>query len=249
MTRRRWRELDSTEQPCDAGQSGVSICWVMLRCGCWVTGSNLKLAKDPPLTICLKLQRGAGHLGGLQASLSYSFSLSLSLTLSLYVFLFLLCCSLLPLSYTLLHCFLFSIQHVCPTCTLHHNNPDKSHKQFSTALLHFFFFLPLLHFLSSDFLCFKASYSLFKYAIERHIRSSKTISKLINNCQVRGKAERAWATLKAHQRPEEGEAWRWEMWTDEDMHTHARTHTCTHKWAHIRVNKISEIIAKPVVVQ
>lgn len=40
-------------------------------------------------------------------------------------------------------------------------------------------------------LCFKANYSLSKYAIEKRIRSSKTISKLINNCQVRGKAERA----------------------------------------------------------
>lgn len=64
--------------------------------------------------------------------------------------------------------------------------PPKSHKQFSAVLLHF---LLLHHFLSFDSLCFQANYSLSKYAIERHIRSSKTISKLINNCQVRGKAE------------------------------------------------------------
>lgn len=52
------------------------------------------------------------------------------------------------------------------------------------------------------------------------MRSSKTISKLINNCQVRGKAERARATLKAHQRPEEDDASR----AREDMHADAHTH-------------------------
>lgn len=149
-------------------------------------------------------------LGGLQASLS--------LILSLYVFLFLFCCSSVLLSFTLFHCFL-SILSSLALCASHfaislRNVPLQLANlnwrikiKVVNSFLHFF--LPPHHFLSFDFLCFKASYSLLKYAIERHIWPSKTISNLINNCQVRGKAEWVWTTLKAHQRPQKGEAWGW----------------------------------------
>lgn len=176
-------------------------------CECWVTGSNLKLEKDQPETIYSTAARSSSP--GWSAGISGSFSPCKSFFSSWLLF---------PLSSTLLQHFLYIPswllfchcfdKYVDLTSKPHHNNPDKSHKQFCTVPLHF---LPLLHFLSSGFLFVSKpvilSYVLWhKYAIERHIRSFKTISKLINNCQVRGKAERAWATLKAHQRPEESEA-------------------------------------------
>lgn len=107
--------------------------------------------------------------------------------------------SLLSRSLCLTFCYFFE-KHASPASKPQQKNQDKSRKQFSS-----FYLLPH-HFLSFDFLCFKASYSLLKYAIERHIWPSKTISNLINNCQVRGKAEWVRTTLKAHQRPQKGEA-------------------------------------------
>lgn len=142
-------------------------------------------------------------------SLTHSLLVCLSFPLLLFISAFLFhtlpLLSLYPLfscSLCLTFCYFFE-KRASPASKPQLKNQDKSRKQFSS------FFLPPHHFLSFDFLCFKASYSLLKYAIERHIWPSKTISNLINNCQVRGKAEWVWTTLKAHQRPQKGEAWGW----------------------------------------
>lgn len=57
---------------------------------------------------------------------------------------------LLSLHSSVFYFFLFSdscVKHAYPTNKSHHNNLDKSHKQFSAVLLHF---LHLFHFLSFD---------------------------------------------------------------------------------------------------
>lgn len=131
------------------------------------------------------LQWGAGHLGG-PASLLPILSPCMS-------FFF------LPILFSLSHCFLvflllsliYTSTFLCLVQIANCIIPRLKKVQKNVQQCFFLCFsFPLFPRVGLS-LCYRASYSLFEYAIERHVRSSKTISKPINNCQVRGKAERA----------------------------------------------------------